>query len=138
MDLFLTSPYGWTSDILKQVEDVFPFLKVSNKKAGDLSQGQRQMLEFAMTIMTEPALLLLDEPCAGLSTAETHEMIGAIEAFNAGGDMTTVIIEHDMQVVERLADKVLVMSQGRLLAEGSVADIKADPAVQAVYGGGTK
>ncbi|PHQ69271.1 MAG: hypothetical protein COB93_08505 [Sneathiella sp.] len=137
-DLFLTSPYSWTSGILKQVEDVFPFLKVSNKKAGDLSQGQRQMLEFAMTIMTEPALLLLDEPCAGLSTAETHEMIGAIEAFNAGGDMTTVIIEHDMQVVERLADKVLVMSQGRLLAEGSVADIKADPAVQAVYGGGTK
>ena len=105
---------------------------------GDLSLGQRQMLDFSITYLTEARLVLLDEPCAGLSTAETAEMIEAIAAVNARLGATAIIIEHDMRVVERLSDHVLVMHQGRLLANGSIDEIRADPDVQAVYSGGTK
>ena len=136
--MFLMQPYGWTTKMLADLQTRFPFLEESNKAAGSLSVGQRQMLDFSMTLLAEPDLVLLDEPCAGLSTDETRQMIEAIAAMAAGTRATYIIIEHDMQVVERLSDHVLVMHQGALLANGSMTEIRANPDVARVYSGGSK
>ena len=131
-------PYSWSPELLDDLEDRFGFLANSDTTAGSLSVGQRQMLDFAMTLLTEPDIVLLDEPCAGLSTAETALMIDAIAALAKKTGATFVIIEHDMQVVERLSDHVLVMHQGRLLLSGTMEQVRADKEVQRVYSGGTK
>jgi branched-chain amino acid transport system permease protein len=106
--------------------------------AGTLSQGQRQALEFVMTVLPQPRLLLLDEPCAGLSSAETHRMTDAIRDAVAQLGAAALLIEHDMSAVEAIGGHVFVLHQGRLLSEGSLEQVQADPAVRAVYAGGHK
>jgi branched-chain amino acid transport system permease protein len=121
------------------LEQSFPFLTCdAGRLAGQLSQGQRQMLELSMSLLAEPRLLLLDEPCAGLSTTETQQQIDVILHGVARLGSTALVIEHDMAAVERLSDQVHVLHQGRLLASGSLSDVQGNPAVQAVYAGGHK
>ncbi|MBW8638415.1 ATP-binding cassette domain-containing protein [Hoeflea sp. WL0058] len=136
--MFTLRPFRWSTPLLNEMYDIFPFLEDGRQPAGSLSLGQRQMLDFAMTCLTQSPLLLLDEPCAGLSSSETGEMIDAIERIVATTGSTAIIIEHDMQVVERLSNHVLVLNQGALLANGAMEEIRSNPAVQAVYGGGSK
>ena len=137
-ELVTMTPYRWEIRRLERLEERFPCLRDAGVRAGALSAGERQMLDFTMTLLTEPDLILLDEPCAGLSVEETARMIAAIVEMHAEAGMTSIIIEHDMQVVERLSDHVLVLDQGRLLAAGTIAEVRANPAVQAVYAGGGK
>ncbi len=128
----------WSTPVTTELLARFPFLAGRTTRAGALSHGQRQMLELAMAFAGEPRLLLLDEPCAGLSHDETAEAIDAIRWAAARLKLRAVIIEHDMALVEALADHVYVLHQGRLLAQGSVAEIRHDAEVQRVYGGGRK
>src|SRR5690606_5086132 len=106
--------------------------------AGALSQGHRQALEFSMTVLPEPGLVLLDEPCAGLSSAETLHMAAAIKAVVHRLQAAALLIEHDIDAVAALADEVFVLHQGRLLARGSLAQVQANQQVRAVYAGGHK
>ena len=138
LDLFRMTPYRWRSPLLARLETRFAFLGDEGQPAGALSVGERQMLDFALTMLAEPDLVLLDEPCAGLSVEETARMTEAIAELTAEIGATGIIVEHDMQVVERLSDHVLVMHQGRLLASGTMDEIRSDPEVQAVYAGGSK
>jgi branched-chain amino acid transport system permease protein len=85
-----------------------------------------------------PRLFLLDEPCAGLSPEETQHLSGVIARTVRALGASALIVEHDMAAVEALADRVYVLHQGRLLAAGSYAEIRADADVQAVYAGGRK
>jgi len=124
--------------VLDELLTLFPFLQNEHQKAGDLSLGHRQMLEFALSVMTRPTLVLLDEPCAGLSKAETNEMIHAIARMRDQFGISALIVEHDFSVVEALSDHVYVLHQGRLLAEGTLSEIRTNTDVQAVYAGGTK
>lgn len=137
-EMFSMRPYGWRTQMLGELEARFSFLEQSQKAAGSLSVGQRQMLDFSMTVLAEPDLVLLDEPCAGLSADETRQMIEAIAAIAGETKATFIIIEHDMQVVERLSDHVLVMHQGALLANGTMTEIRANADVARVYSGGSK
>lgn len=129
----------WQSDMQRELLREFPMLlSVAHLPAGQISQGQRQMLEFAMTACTEPLLFLLDEPCAGLSVAETHHLSRVMKLAIERLEAAALIVEHDMSAVEALADEVFVFHQGQLLAQGSYADIRDNSAVQAVYAGGRK
>ena len=127
--------HRWSSAILGEAQARFPFLAEEDRRAGDLSHGQRQILELVMVLIAEPRLILLDEPSAGLSRAETREVIEAIRWVGERLDACTVIVEHDMTFVRELADRVFVLHQGRLLASGTVAEIQADERVRAVYVG---
>ncbi|HRO58181.1 MAG TPA: ABC transporter ATP-binding protein [Burkholderiaceae bacterium] len=105
--------------------------------AGTLSRGDKRRLELAMCLVQEPRLLLLDEPTAGMSRADTNDTIELLKRI-AGRGLTMVIIEHDMHVVFSLADRISVLAQGTVIAEGEPAQIKGDPRVREAYLGGAQ
>jgi urea transport system ATP-binding protein len=100
-------------------------------KAGLLSHGQKQWLEIGMLLMQDPELLLLDEPVAGMSPRERERTAELLTGVTAG--RSTIVIEHDMAFVRMIAHTVTVMHQGKVLAEGSMDEIQADPKVIEVY-----
>jgi branched-chain amino acid transport system permease protein len=116
----------------------FGFLAAGSKSASALSHGERQILELTMALITEPRLLLLDEPCAGLSHDETIAVIKAIQWAQQVLNLRIIIIEHDMELVRQLANRVVVLHQGRFLADGSVEEVQGNPDVRAVYVGGRR
>ncbi|MDM0030582.1 ATP-binding cassette domain-containing protein [Variovorax sp. J22P271] len=133
------APLAWRSPLRDELLDLFPALREQlGTRAGSLSQGQRQALEFVMTVLPQPRLVLLDEPCAGLSPAETHHMIDAIKTVIDRLGAAALVIEHDISAVAAIGGDVYVLHQGRLLARGTLAEIQADPAVRAVYAGARK
>ncbi|MEV8531407.1 ABC transporter ATP-binding protein [Streptomyces sp. NPDC051211] len=99
--------------------------------AAELSHGERRQLEVAVALATEPRLLLLDEPAAGMSPAETARLTGLLAALP--GDVTVLLIEHDLDMVFELADTVTVMHLGRHLKTGSPDEVRASPEVQTAY-----
>jgi branched-chain amino acid transport system ATP-binding protein len=100
--------------------------------AGSLSRGNKRRLELAMCLIQHPKLLLLDEPTAGMARHDTNQTIELLMKIKARG-MTKVIIEHDMHVVFSLADKISVLAQGAIIAEGHPDDIKGHPKVREAY-----
>ncbi|MEC5216605.1 urea transport system ATP-binding protein [Actimicrobium sp. GrIS 1.19] len=100
-------------------------------EAGLLSHGQKQWLEIGMLLMQDPELLMLDEPIAGMSVRERELTAELLKRICKGRAM--IVIEHDMEFVKRIADKVTVMHQGKILAEGSMDKVQADPRVIDVY-----
>lgn len=138
-DALSLAPHHWTTPLQDELLERFPALREQwPMAAGELSQGHRQALEFVMTVLPEPGLVLLDEPCAGLSSAETRHMAQAIQAAVRRLGAAALLIEHDIDAVAALADEVFVLHQGRLLARGSLSEVQADERVRAVYAGGHK
>jgi branched-chain amino acid transport system ATP-binding protein len=101
--------------------------------AGTLSYGNQKQLELGLALASDPALLLLDEPTAGMSATETHETIALIEKIAGERALTLLFTEHDMGVVFSIAQKIAVLHQGRLIADGAPAEVRADPEVRRVY-----
>jgi urea transport system ATP-binding protein len=101
------------------------------KQAELLSHGQKQWLEIGMLLMQDPDLLMLDEPVAGMSVGERQQTAELLRSIIK--DRSVIVIEHDMQFVAQIADKVTVLHQGKILAEGSVDKVKNDPKVIEVY-----
>jgi len=128
----------WSSALRDELELRYPFLGDDSRTAAELSHGERQVLELAMALLGEPRLLLLDEPCAGLSPQETAAAIDAIRWASERRGATIVVIEHDMALVRKLADHVFVLHNGSLIAQGSVAQVQGNAAVQTIYVGAEK
>ncbi len=104
----------------------------ADDEAGTLSGGQRKLLELARALMVEPSLVMLDEPMAGVNPALTQSLLGHITALRDEG-RTVLFVEHDMEVVHEISDWVVVMAEGRVIAEGPPAHVTADPAVIDAY-----
>lgn len=138
-DALRLAPLGWQTPLRAEMLASFPELaEALDRPAGQLPQGHRQALELAMTVLPEPHLLLLDEPCAGLSPAETHRMIEVIKRTVRGLGAAALLIEHDLAAVAALDGEVFVLHQGRLLARGTLQALQVDASVRAVYAGGRK
>lgn len=119
---------------LHMLEDI-GLAKDRNKVASSLSRGDKRRLEMAMCLVQEPKLLLLDEPTAGMSRADTNATIDLLKQLGDRG-VTKIVIEHDMHVVFSLAQKISVLAQGTVIAEDIPEKIKGNPKVQEAYLGG--
>lgn len=109
---------------------------VAGRTVGALSHGVRQWVEIGMVIAQKPKLILLDEPTAGMAADEVERTVALLRAINR--HTTLVVVEHDMQFVEQIAGQVTVFHQGRILIEGSMAEVLAAPAVREVYLGSAR
>jgi branched-chain amino acid transport system ATP-binding protein len=105
----------------------------ASRLVGELSHGDQRATEIMMAIALNPGLLLLDEPTAGMGEQETFEIIQLVRRLHKDNKLTIVLIEHDMRVVFHLADRIMVLDQGKFLAEGTPQQIAANEAVQTAY-----
>jgi branched-chain amino acid transport system ATP-binding protein len=129
-----------SAKIRGRVEDTLRLVGLEAKAdrlAGELAHGDQRVAEIAMALSLHPRLLLLDEPTAGMGDEETRQITALVRRLHRDNNCTIVLIEHDMRVVFHLADRITVLDQGMLLAEGDPQEIAANDAVQAAYLGKT-
>jgi branched-chain amino acid transport system ATP-binding protein len=120
--------------VARRIDDALARTAITHLKdiaTGTLSHGDRRLVEIAMALAAEPEILLLDEPTAGMSPAETRQTASLLRSL--APEVTLLIVEHDMSVVMSISDKISVLHRGQILAEGSPQDIRAHPEVRAVY-----
>jgi len=134
--------HGWSmlrhhrayADLIEKAEAVLESVGLRTKAdelAANLSHGEQRNLEIGIALATEPELLCLDEPTAGMSTSETHETMELVRRI--AKNLTILIVEHDMQVVMELAQRITVLHYGEVLAEGTPDEIQQNPRVLEVY-----
>jgi branched-chain amino acid transport system ATP-binding protein len=112
---------------------IFGLYEAKNTLACNLPYGKQRKLEIARALATNPKLLLLDEPAAGMNPQETAELVETIRFVRDKFDMTVLLIEHDMNLVTGICDNVTVLNFGTTLAEGKTEDVLADPEVVRAY-----
>jgi urea transport system ATP-binding protein len=123
-----------TDEVIKRVNEVAKEIQLENfldTEAAILSHGQKQWLEIGMLLMQDPELLMLDEPVAGMSAKERDETAELLNRICE--NRSVIVIEHDMEFVKKIARKVTVLHQGKILAEGSMDKVQADEKVIEVY-----
>lgn len=109
----------------------------SNRTVSTLAYGDKRLIEMAIVLARRPRLVLLDEPTAGMNPEETDRMIGLIRELSESSETTFFVTEHDMKVVFSVAEKIFVLNQGSLLAEGTPEEIRQNPDVKRAYLGGS-
>jgi urea transport system ATP-binding protein len=133
-NVFKSLVFKRTAEVDAQVKKIAAEIMLTDfleMEAALLSHGQKQWLEIGMLLMQEPELLMLDEPVAGMSAKERDET--AVLLKKIADNRSVLVIEHDMDFVEKIADKVTVLHQGKILAEGSMDKVQADKNVIEVY-----
>ena len=113
-------------------------MHVSHELAGNLSGGQKKLLELGRTMMADAKLILLDEPGAGVNPTLMQKIGNMITDLNENRGYTFCLIEHDMQLIERLCHRIIVLAEGQILLEGSMEDVRNDPQVVDAYFGSSE
>ncbi|CUA93798.1 ABC transporter ATP-binding protein [Thiomonas bhubaneswarensis] len=131
----------WMGRTLRQriddrVEELMHMVRLDGKAGritGEMSHGDQRVVEVGIALSRSPKLLLLDEPTAGMGEEETHHMTSLIRDLNKNRGITTLFVEHDMEIVFGIADRITVLDNGTMLAEGTAEQISSNPKVQAAY-----
>jgi branched-chain amino acid transport system ATP-binding protein len=124
------------TDLTDRAHDYLARVRLQDRArvaAAELSHGDQRKLEVAILLALEPDIFMFDEPTAGMSVDEVPVILDLIEAIKEQGDKTILLVEHKMDVVRRLADRVIVLHQGALVADGEPAEVVASPSVQEAY-----
>jgi branched-chain amino acid transport system ATP-binding protein len=127
---------GTRAKIEARVEELMNIVNITGKAdrvAGELSHGDQRVVEVGIALSRQPKLLLLDEPTAGMGDEETNHMTSLIRALNKDQKITMLFIEHDMNIVFGVADRITVLDNGTMLAEGNAHEIANNPRVQSAY-----
>jgi len=134
--LFVAGARSREREHRRKVEDIIDLLEIAhyrNQRIADLPYGARKNVELARALCAEPSLLLLDEPASGLNREEAEDVSFWLEDIKHDLGVTIVMVEHDMGLVGKVADRVMAINDGRLLAIGSPDEVRNDPAVQQAY-----
>ncbi len=126
-------------ELYERAEDLLEFVGLYEKRllfAGELSFGQQKLLEFAMALMNDPTMLLLDEPTAGINPTLINGLMNRLQRANAERGVTLLVIEHNMRVIMDLAQHIYCMAHGRVLADGKPEEVRDNPDVIDAYLGG--
>jgi branched-chain amino acid transport system ATP-binding protein len=118
---------------IDELLDVVDLARKADRVVGELAHGDQRVVEIALTLAMNPRLLLLDEPTAGMGDAETEHMVALIRRLHAQRKLSILFIEHDMSIVFGLSQHITVLDQGRVLAEGTPAEISSNESVRAAY-----
>jgi branched-chain amino acid transport system ATP-binding protein len=129
-----TDQYPEANEQARQALSDVGLLEKQNRLAREISHGEQRQLELAIALAARPRVLLLDEPAAGLSPEETRRMVALVRSLK--GRYTIVLIEHKMDIIMSVSDRISVMHFGRLIAEGAPAEIQRNPEVRRAYLGG--
>jgi branched-chain amino acid transport system ATP-binding protein len=121
------------TEAAERMIDFFRLGHLANEKAGGLSYGQQKLLDAAMAFMAGPRLVLLDEPAGGVNLTMLADLRERLRAINAEQKATFVVIEHNMEFVMSLCTRILVLAEGRIIAAGSPAEVRANPQVIEAY-----
>jgi branched-chain amino acid transport system ATP-binding protein len=118
--------------------DAVGLLDAADTEAKDLPYGDKRRLEIGIALASDPDLLLMDEPTAGMSPEETDSTVELIERVKDERGLTFILVEHDMEIVFAISDRIVVLNRGRVIANGTPDEIRGDPAVQEAYLGGVE
>lgn len=119
---------------VERVIDLVDLRAVRDRSAGKLGHGEKQRLEIGMVLLTRPALLLLDEPTSGMTAAESRRTAGMLQTLRSEGAIdAAIVVEHNIEFIRLVADRVTVMHRGSVLADGPIDEVQTDPAVQASF-----
>jgi branched-chain amino acid transport system ATP-binding protein len=130
----ILTPASGLKAVTEETDRVLSLIGLQDRRdelAGELAHGHQRALEIGLTLAMDPELILLDEPTAGMSANETHETVDLIERLTQG--KTLVIVEHDMEVVFRMAHRITVIYYGQVLASGAPEEIRRDQRVKDAY-----
>ena len=122
----------WSADA-NEVLDELDLADLGDVLASDLGYGEQRRLDLALALTGRPKVLLLDEPMAGLSARESHELAQHLKALTSQWDVSVLLVEHDMDVVFGISDSVVVFELGRVIANGAPSEVRADPRVREAY-----
>lgn len=119
---------------VEKVLDLVDLRAVRDRSAGKLGHGEKQRLEIGMVLLTRPTLLLLDEPTSGMTSAESRRTAGLLQTLRSEGAIdAAIVVEHNIEFIRLVADRVTVMHRGSVLAGGPIDEVQNDPAVQASF-----
>jgi urea transport system ATP-binding protein len=119
---------------VEKVIDLVDLQAVRDRSAGRLGHGEKQRLEIGMVLLTRPTLLLLDEPTSGMTAAESRRTAGLLQTLRSEGAIdAAIVVEHNIEFIRLVADRVTVMHRGSVLADGPIDQVQNDPAVQASF-----
>jgi len=132
-ELMLHEDSGATEERIDELLQIANLHKKRETVASQLSHGEQQWLEIMMCVLTDPTLLILDEPTSGMSVRETNDTVDLLQEIKRTEEISLLVVEHDMDFIKKVSNNITVLDRGRIIAEGTIEEVQNDEQVREVY-----